>query len=169
VDLAAGPGAYLLDVLAESPRPEVRVLLRDVDPAALAIAAATARERGLGQVETALGDALDPRSLAEIRRRPDVAVELGLYGMFGDERIAPHFRDLAEQLGPAVLVCNVQNQNPEIDHIANVWPSRDGGRCEWRLRPLELILGWAEAGGFALERVRRDSNGIYSVLTLRRV
>jgi hypothetical protein len=168
VDLAAGPGSYLLDVLAERRRPEVRALLRDVDPAALSIAASAAAARRIERVETAVGDALDRDSLASLEPRPDVVVELGLYGMFGDERVAPHFRDLAELLDPELLVCNVQNQNPEIEHIANVWPSRAGGCCDWCLRPLELILDWAAAGGFAPERVRHDSNRVYSVLTLRR-
>ncbi len=168
VDLAAGPASYLLDVLAERPRPEVRVLLRDVDPEALRLAAAAAAERGLERVETAVGDALDPESLAWIRARPDIAVELGLYGMFPDSRIAPHLRHLAARLAPRFLVCNVQNQNPEIAHVSHVWPSRDGGRCAWRLRPLELVLGWAGEAGFVPERVRHDSSRIYSVVTLRR-
>ena len=167
VDLACGPATYLLDVLAERPRPEVRALLRDVDPDALRLAAAAAAERRLERVETCVGDALDPDSLAAVGARPDVAVELGLYGMFPDRLIRPHFRHLAETLRPRVLLCNVQNQNPEIEHIANVWPSRDGGRCAWRLRPLDLLLGWAGEAGFVPERVRHDANRIYSVLTLR--
>lgn len=168
VDLAAGPGSYLLEVLAEQPRPEVRALLRDVEPEALALAARSARELGLHRVETAAGDAFDAGGLKSIRPRPDVAVELGLYGMYPDAVVAGHFRDIAAALGPAVLVCNVQNHNPEIEHIANVWQSRDGGRCDWRLRPLELVLGWAAAGGFEVRRVRHDSGGVYSVVTLVR-
>jgi hypothetical protein len=166
VDLASGPGSYVIDVLAERRRPEVHALLRDVDPKALRVAARTAAERDV-EVETAAGDALDPDSLAAVGRPPDVALELGLYGIYPDARIRPHFRDLAERLGPRTLLCNVQSQNPEIDHISNVWPSRDGELCRWRLRPLDLILEWAGEAGFACDRVRRDSQGIYNVVTLR--
>lgn len=169
VDLASGPAPYLLDLLAERPRPEVRVLLRDVDGEALRAAAAAAAARGLERIATAVGDALDPASLAAIGEAPDIVVELGLYGMFSDGAIAPHFRDLAERLAPDALLVNLQMQNPEIEHIANVWPSRAGGRCAWRLRPLDLLLGWAREAGFEPGRVRQDSHQIYSVVTLRRI
>ena len=168
VDLAAGPAPYLLDLLGERPRPEVRVLLRDIDEEALGAALVAAAARRLERVDVAVGDALDPASLATVGEAPDIAVELGLYGMFPDGVIAPHFRDLARTLAPRVLVANLQMQNPEIAHIAGVWPSRTGGRCEWRLRPLALLLAWAREGGFELETVREDSVGIYSVVTLRR-
>ena len=167
VDLACGPAPYLLDLLAERPRPEVRLLLRDIDAGALQAAARVASARGLCGVETALGDALDPAALASVGARPDVAVELGLYGMYPDEAVAPHFRDLAERLAPRALLLNVQMRNPEIRHIANVWPSRAGGTCRWRLRPLDLLLSWAREAGFAPDAVREDSGGVYSVVTLR--
>jgi hypothetical protein len=98
VDLAAGPARALLDVLAERPRPEVRTLLRDVDGSALARARTEAAARGVAGVETAVGDALDPASLATIAPRPDIAVELGFYGMFDDDVIAAHLRDLGRVL-----------------------------------------------------------------------
>jgi hypothetical protein len=168
VDLAAGPAPYLLDALVGRPPPEPHALLRDVDVGALQAAARAAAARGLARVETAIGDAFDAAGLLSMEMRPDVVVELGLYGMYPDEVVAPHFRHLAEILAPDVLVCNVQVQNPEIEHVAHVWPSRAGGRCAWRLRPLDLILYWAGMAGFRPQRVRRDSNGIYAVLTLRR-
>jgi len=57
--------------------------------------------------------------------------------------------------------------NPAIRHIANVWPSRAGGTCRRRRRPLDLLLSWAQEAGFALDAVRGDSGGVYSVVTLR--
>lgn len=167
VDLAAGPARYLLDLLAERPRPEVRVLLRDLDTAALRGALDTAWERGLGRIGTAIGDALDPADLATVASRPDVAVEVGLYGMYDDAVIAAHLRDLARILAPRALVASLQVTNPQIDHIAGVWPSRAGGRCRWRLRPLEHLLAWANEAGFAPERMRWTTGGVYCVVTLR--
>ncbi len=169
VDLAAGPARYLLDLLAERPRSEVRVLLRDVDATALRATRDAATARRLERIDAAVGDALDPASLATVAHRPDIAVELGFYGMFPDGVIAAHLRDLATILSPQALVASLQVQNPDIAHIAGVWPSRAGGRCEWRLRPLDLLLVWASEAGFALERVRWTTGGVYCVVTLRRV
>ena len=167
VDLAAGPARYLLDLLAERPRPEVRVLLRDIDGAGLQATLDAATARGLERIDGAVGDALDPVSLATVAREPDIAVELGLYGMFPDEVIAAHLRDLAMSLAPQALVASLQVHNPEIAHIAGVWPSRAGGRCEWRLRPPDLLLAWANDAGFTLEGLRWTTGGVYCVLTLR--
>lgn len=169
VDLAAGPARYLLDVLAERPRPEVRVLLRDVDGAGLQAALDAAAARGLERIDGAVGDALDPDSLATIAREPDIALELGLYGMFPDEAIAAHLRDLATTVAPRALVASLQVHNPEIAHIAGVWPSRSGGRCAWRLRPLDLLLSWANDAGFALDGLRWTTGRVYCVVTLRLV
>lgn len=167
VDLAAGPARYLLDLLAERPRPGVRVLLRDIDGTALQATLDAATARGLARIDAAVGDALDPVSLATVAREPDIAVALGLYGMFPDEVIAAHLRDLATTLAPRALVASLQVHNPEIAHIAGVWPSRSGGRCAWRLRPLDLFLSWADDAGFTLDGLRWTTEGVYCVVTLR--
>ena len=71
-------------------------------------------------------------------------VELGLYGIYHDDAlIERHLHDLAELVAPSQIVFNVQTRNPEIEHIARVWVNHEGGRCVWRLRPVEQILEWA--------------------------
>jgi putative methyltransferase len=167
-DLAAGPAPYVLAALEA--HPGARAILRDVDGDALAQAQRAAAARGLGdRVTTARADAFDRGALAALEPRPDVVLELGLYGIEHDDAVvARHFADLAELVAPGQIVFNVQTRNREIEHIARVWVNARGERCVWRLRPLELVLGWAAAAGYEPASVTADSRGIYRVVRLVR-
>ena len=168
-DLAAGPAPYVFEVLSAHPR--VRAVLADIDPAALAQARAHAERLGLAdRVAFTRASAFDRRALERIDPAPDIVAELGLYGIYHDDAlIERHFVDLAETIAPEQIVFNVQTQNPEIEHIARVWRDHRGGRCVWRLRPVESILRWAGAAGYEPASIRADSFGIYRVGRLVRV
>jgi hypothetical protein len=167
-DLAAGPAPYLLRALGE--RPAARALVGDVDDAALDTARRAAAELGVAdRVTVVRSNAFDRDSLAALDPRPDVVLELGLYGIYHDDsRIERHFRDLAELVAPEQIVFNVQTANPEIEHIARVWRNAAGERCVWRLRPVEQILGYAAAAGYEPQSVTSDRHGIYRVVRLVR-
>jgi SAM-dependent methyltransferase len=167
-DLAAGPAPYLLEAIEG--RPGATALVCDIDPAALAQAAAAARRLGVDdRVRTLRADAFDRHALGSLEPRPDVVVELGLYGIYHDDAlIERHFRDLAELVAPAQIVLNVQTENPEIEYIARVWRNHRGERCVWRLRPLERLLDWAAAAGYVPASIAADSERIYRVARLER-
>jgi hypothetical protein len=168
VDVAAGPAPYLLDVLAV--RPTVRAVLRDIDPQAVRAAAREVRQRDLGtRVVCAVADAFDVAALAAVHPRPDIVLELGLYGIYHDDaRVADHLRGLGDQVRPSQIVCNVQARNPEIEYIARVWRNHAGEPCVWRLRPASAIVAWMAAAGYAPASITRDRHGIYRVLRLTR-
>ena len=167
-DLAAGPAPYLLEAIAS--RPGATAVVCDIDPAALAQAKAAARRLGVeDRVRTLRADAFDRDALRALEPRPDVVIELGLYGIYHDDGlIERHFEDLAELVAPRQMVLNVQTQNPEIEYIARVWRDHRGERCVWRLRSAERLLGWAAAAGYAPRTVAADSEGIYRVARLER-
>jgi hypothetical protein len=163
-DLAAGPSPYLLHALVC--RPRATAVLCDIDAAALEQAAAAARGLGVGnRVTTRRASAFDRAALAQLRPRPDVVCELGLYGIYHDDTlIERHFGDLAATIAPGQIVCNVQVANPEIEYIARVWRNAEGGRCVWRLRPAEQIVGYAGAAGYEPASMTADRHGIYRVM-----
>jgi Putative methyltransferase len=167
-DLAAGPAPYLLEAIAS--RPGASAVVCDIDPAALAQAEAAARRLGVeDRVRALRADAFDRDALRALEPRPDVVIELGLYGIYHDDAlIERHFHDLAELVAPGQIVLNVQTQNPEIEYIARVWRDHRGERCVWRLRSAEQLLGWAAAAGYAPRTVAADSEGIYRVARLER-
>jgi SAM-dependent methyltransferase len=167
-DLAAGSAPYLLEAIAH--RPGARALVCDIDPAALAQAEAAAKRLGVeDRVRTSRADAFDRDALRALEPRPDVVIELGLYGIYHDDAlIERHFQDLAELVAPAQVILNVQTHNPEIEYIARVWRDHRGERCVWRLRSAEQLLGWAAAAGYAPRTVAADGEGIYRVARLER-
>jgi hypothetical protein len=167
-DLAAGPAPYLVSALAA--RPGARAIIGDSDPAALDTARAEADRQGVSdRVTLTRADAFDRAALAALHPRPDVVLELGLYGIYHDDRlIERHFADVAELAAPGQVVFNVQTRNPDIEYIARVWVNQQGDRCVWRLRPLEQILGYAAAAGYAPATVTADRHGIYRVVRLVR-
>jgi precorrin-6B methylase 2 len=167
-DLAAGPAPYLLTALSRHPR--ARAIVADADPDALEQARRGADALGLGERVTFVrADAFDRDALQALRPAPDVIVELGLYGIYHDDAlIERHLDDLAQTAAPRQIVFNVQTQNPEIEYIARVWRDHRGERCVWRLRPLELLLGWARSAGYMPASVRTDRQGIYRVVRLER-
>jgi hypothetical protein len=162
-DLAAGPAPYVLTALER--HPAARAVLQDVDPEALQVARRHAEARGVAdRVTLVRADAFDRTALAALAPRPDIVLELGLYGIEHDDaRVAQHLRDLAALVAPGQIVFNVQVRNPEIEHIARVWVNAAGARCVWRLRPLELVLGWAADAGYVPADIRADSRSIYRV------
>jgi Putative methyltransferase len=162
-DLAAGPAPYLFDALVR--HPQASAIVCDIDPAALAGARAGASRLGVtDRVRFVEASAFERASLAALHPRPTIVIELGLYGIYHDDAlIERHFRDLAETVSPSQIVFNVQTQNPEIEHIARVWRDHRGERCVWRLRPLELILEWADAAGYEPAWIGSDRHGIYRV------
>jgi hypothetical protein len=167
-DLAAGPAPYLFAALLA--HPGARAVLGDIDPVALDQARAEARRLGVAERTSVVqASAFDRKALATLDPRPSIVVELGLYGIYHDDAvIARHFQDLAETIGPDQIVFNVQTQNPEIEYIARVWKDHRGQRCVWRLRPLEMILDWADAAGYEPASIAADSNGVYRVGRLTR-
>jgi hypothetical protein len=167
-DLAAGPAPYLLEAVAT--RPGATALVCDIDPAALTQAEAAARRLGVeDRVRTLRADAFDRDALRALEPRPDLVIELGLYGIYHDDAlIEHHLQDLAELVAPRQIVLNVQTRNPEIEYIARVWRDHRGERCVWRLRSADQLLGWAAAAGYAPRTVAADSEGIYRVARLER-
>lgn len=168
VDVAAGPAPYVLDAL--SARPTAGAVLLDIDPHAVRAAAREAERRGLGtRVACAVADAFDVAALGAGYPRPDIVLELGLYGIYhDDQRVADHILGLGDHVRPSQIVCNVQVRNPEIEYIARVWRNHVGGPCVWRLRPASAILEWMAAAGYAPASITQDRHGIYRVMRLVR-
>jgi len=167
-DLAAGPAPYLLSALTR--RPHARAIVGDTDPEALAAARRDAEALGIAdRVQFVQASAFDRDAIERLRPSPDVIVELGLYGIYHDDAlIQRHFHDLAALVDPSQIVFNVQTRNPEIEHIARVWVNQAGGRCVWRLRPVEQLLEWARDAGYEPATVEADRYDIYRVVRLVR-
>ncbi|MFG3258098.1 class I SAM-dependent methyltransferase family protein [Streptomyces sp. NPDC048172] len=169
LDVASGPGRYLQDLVAEEqPGGQLRVVCRDLAPAALARGRRLARERGLprGALTYEQGDALDPAPLAD-GLRPDLVVVSGLYELIPDDEVVrASLERLREMLAPGgTLLFTTQTRNPPPGLLARMLPDREGTPWRTRCRPVGEAEIRAVKAGFAQEAVssRREDVGLFTV------
>jgi SAM-dependent methyltransferase len=169
VDVAAGPGRYLLDIAAELGPEGISIECRDADEDALENGRALAAERGLTNVSYVRHDALDPSALAAIRPRPDVVVVSGLYEILVDEHaIRASLRGIAELLPPGgLLVLTGQPHHPQLELIRNVLRHRDGTPWVMHVRPTTILEEWCRAAGFTDLHTMGDTQGIFTIMVGR--
>ena len=89
VDVAAGPGRYLLEALKELGRDGLQATLRDRDEVGLTRGRALAETLGVKGVRYERGDAFDPHDLKRITPPPHIVVVSGLYELFPDRGLSP--------------------------------------------------------------------------------
>lgn len=169
LDVASGPGRYLLETLKGSPV-ETTALLRDWSVAGIEAGRALAREMGLANVTYAQGDAFDPESLARVTPRPDIAVVSGLYELFPDnERVAASLHGLFQAVAPGgALVYTNQPWHPQVEMIARVLVNRDGKPWVMRRRTQAEMDELVRTAGFEKAGMEIDDYGIFTVSVARK-
>lgn len=165
VDVASGPGRYVLETVKDLDGVALEVTLRDHDPANLEAARRVADELGVPNVRYEQGDAFDEASLARLDPRPDVAVVAGLYELFPDNpRVLASLRGLAQALRPGgCLIYTGQPWHPQIEMIARVLPNRDGAPWIMRRRTQAEMDDLVRAAGFDKLDQLTDERGIFTV------
>ena len=165
VDVAAGPGRYLLEIAQEFGPDDLQVTLRDRDEAGLAQGRALAQTLSLRGVRYERGDAFDPKDLARITPRPDIIVASGLYELFPDNaliiRSLGGIHSLLEPDGR--LIYTNQPTHPQLELIARCLPNREGKPWVMRLRSQEEMDGLVASAGFQREKTLIDRWGIFTV------
>jgi alpha-beta hydrolase superfamily lysophospholipase len=170
VDIAAGPGRYLLDTIGKLGPHTISAELRDRDPIGLAAGRDLARRMGIESVRHVEGDAFDPQSIAAIAPRPDIVVVSGLYELFDDNAmILRSLRALAAVMKEgAFLLYTNQPWHPQIELIARVLTNREGKPWLMRRRTQAEMDELVAAAGFIKQEMRVDEYGIFTVSLARR-
>lgn len=172
LDIAAGPGRYLLDVLDRRRDQPVTATLRDRDTGGLSEGRAIAVSMGLEDRAThKSGDAFERCELASVRPRPNVAIVSGLYELFGDNaKVLSSLRGLGELVEPGGhLVYTNQPWHPQLEMIARCLTNRDGEPWIMRCRSQAEMDALVDAAGFDKIEQRIDDAGIFTVcLAVRR-
>ncbi|MDR1228732.1 MAG: bifunctional alpha/beta hydrolase/class I SAM-dependent methyltransferase [Azoarcus sp.] len=172
VDVAAGHGRYVLDVLEREPRPDA-VLLRDFSELNVREGQARIEERGVADiVRFEKGDAFDRESLAAIEPRPTLGVVSGLYELFPDnDKVAASLAGLHDAIEEGgYLVYTGQPWHPQLEMIARALTShREGQPWIMRRRTQAEMDQLVRDAGFEKITERIDEWGIFSVSLARRV
>jgi alpha-beta hydrolase superfamily lysophospholipase/SAM-dependent methyltransferase len=173
VDIASGPGRYLLEMVGcfRDKGVDVSALLRDRSDTGLAAGRALAKELGLSEAVTfAAGDAFDGRSLADIQPKPNIAIVSGLYELFANNHgVLESLCGLYRALMPGgFLIYTNQPWHPQVEMIARVLINRDGKPWIMRRRTQAEMDQLAATAGFHKIGMRIDLYGIFTVSTARK-
>jgi alpha-beta hydrolase superfamily lysophospholipase len=171
LDVASGPGRYVLETIAKLNTIPISAVLRDYKPANLEAAAELRDRLGLENVQVAHGDAFDGAALTAITPRPTIAITSGLYELFSDnELVLRSLRGLAEVVEPGgYLLYTNQPWHPQVMFIAQVLTNHAGRRWIMRRRAQAEMDELVRTAGFAKVAQETDPCGIFTVSVARRV
>ncbi len=165
VDVAAGPGRYLIELSRELGEAPVTMLCRDWSETAVQAGRVLARRQGATRVAHARGDAFDPDSLAALDPRPDVAVISGLFELFPENapirRCLAGLRRALPQGG--TLVYTNQPWHPQVEDIARMLVNREGKAWIMRRRTQAEMDALVREAGFEKQGMDVDPWGIFTV------
>jgi SAM-dependent methyltransferase len=175
LDVAAGPGRYLLEVAHELQAGTdlgpggLQIICRDLDPRGQARGREQAAALGLTNVRYELGDATDARSLATVDPPPQVVVASGVYELFNDtDRIRRSMAGIRTILPPGGrFLFTTQVRHPQLEFIANVLVNREGRPWVMGCRSLAEVEGLARAAGFEVVRSAVEPVGLFGVTICR--
>jgi alpha-beta hydrolase superfamily lysophospholipase len=170
LDIASGPGRYLLETMDELRHIPMTALLRDYKEENLDAACRLAGELGLRNVVTAHGDAFDRASLAGLEPRPTIAIASGIYELFPDnERVLRSLRGLADAVEPGgYLLYTNQPWHPQLEFIARVLRNREGQPWIMRRRTQAEMDELVRLAGFEKLSQEIDPWGLFTVSVARR-
>ena len=171
LDIASGPGRYVLETVKELAHIPVSVALRDYKPENVAAARRLADELDLKNVAVAQGDAFNRTTLAAIAPKPTVAIVSGLFELYpSNEPILSSLRGLAEAVAPGgYLIYTNQPWHPQVEFIARVLTNREGKPWIMRRRTQAEMDELARLAGFKKIRQESDPWGIFTVSLARRM
>ncbi|MDH3899951.1 MAG: bifunctional alpha/beta hydrolase/class I SAM-dependent methyltransferase [Gammaproteobacteria bacterium] len=165
VDIAAGPGRYVLEVIRDLPDMEITVLLRDRDPGNLQAGKDLARSMGLASVKFEAADAFDRESLLSITPAPSIVIVSGLYELFSDNQpVLKSIEGIAGVLQDnGYLLYTCQPWHPQIEMIARTLINRDGEPWIMRRRTQAEMDELVRSAGLTKIDTKIDSHGIFTV------
>ena len=171
LDIASGPGRYVLETIHTLHTISISAVLRDYKQENLDAAARLRDELGLAQVTLAHADAFDRAGLAVITPRPTIAIASGLYELFPHNGpVVRSLRGLADAVEPGGhLIYTNQPWHPQVEFIARVLANREGQPWIMRRRTQAEMDELVRNAGFEKISQEIDPCGIFTVSAARRV
>lgn len=165
VDIASGPGRYLLETVKRMSQIPIEAVCRDRSAEGLAEGRKLAETMGVENVRYAQGDAFDPESLAAITPRPTIAIVSGLYELFPNNApVQRSLSGLARAVEPGgYLIYTNQPWHPQVELIARSLTNRDGQPWIMRRRTQAEMDQLVSEAGFEKFDMLTDPAGIFTV------
>lgn len=168
MDIAAGPGRYVLETLKRHSGKPIQAILCDRDPGGIAEGKVIAKELGIEeQVRFCESDAFDPDKIAQAANGTpiNIAIASGLYELFPEnEMIQRSLQGISAVLDDqGQLLYTDQPWHPQQEMIARVLPNRDGDPWVMRCRSQAEMDSLVESIGLSRRQLLIDQWGIFSV------
>ncbi len=165
LDIASGPGRYLLELKAELNGSIEALLLRDCKAQNLERAKALASELELDSVITEEADAFNAGSYVNLTMNPNIAVVSGLFELFPENGpIRTALDGMAKVLEPGgYLVYTNQPWHPQVEMIARTLTNREGDPWIMRRRTQSEMDQLVALAGLTKLRTRVGPYGIFTV------
>jgi alpha-beta hydrolase superfamily lysophospholipase/SAM-dependent methyltransferase len=170
LDIAAGAGRYVMEIMHELPAISISATLRDYKQENVDAARALAQEFGLKNVAVKRGDAFDGESIATIAPRATIGIVSGLYELFPrNEPVLNSLRGLAGAIEPGgYLIYTNQPWHPQVEFIARVLHNREGQPWIMRRRTTAEIDELVSVAGFRKMAMEIDQWGMFTVSIAQR-
>jgi alpha-beta hydrolase superfamily lysophospholipase/SAM-dependent methyltransferase len=173
LDIAAGPGRYLLEILKRHQKDDIVALLRDWSETGLAQGREIASELGITSARFERGDAFSENDVASALvtgHKPNIVIVSGLYELFPDNaKVEASLRGLARAVEPGgFLLYTGQPWHPQVEMIARTLTNRDGKPWIMRRRTQAEMDRLVRDVGFEKLRSEVDDAGIFTVSLAQR-
>lgn len=165
LDIAAGPGRYVLDTIKAHPGLDFSAVLCDRDPSGLEAGRRLAQSMAVTSVTYRQSDAFDAEAIAAITPRPNLVIVSGLYELFPENGpIGDSLAGISRAITDGgYLIYTDQPWHPQQEMIARVLPNRDGQPWIMRCRTQAEMDQLVTAAGFRKLDMLIDDAGIFSV------
>jgi SAM-dependent methyltransferase len=170
LDIAAGAGRYVMEIMHKLPDISISATLRDYKQENVDAARALAQEFGLENVIVERGDAFDADSISANAPRATIGIVSGLYELFpGNQPVLNSLHGLAEAIEPGgYLIYTNQPWHPQVEFIARVLRNREGQPWIMRRRTTAEIDELVRSAGFRKVAMQVDQWGMFTVSVARR-
>jgi alpha-beta hydrolase superfamily lysophospholipase len=173
LDIAAGPGRYLLEAIATLDTVPQSIVLRDYDQANVDACAALIRAQGLAAIaRSERADAFDDAAIGALRPQPTLVVASGLYELYSDNSlVARSLGGIARAIVPGgCFIYTGQPWHPQLELIARTLTTHRGHQ-PWvmRRRTQAELDALVAAAAFAKVTQWIDEWGMFTVSLARRI
>lgn len=164
LDIAAGPGRYLIETAEKLKGKDIRVYIRDNEIENINEGKKIAKEMGLKNVEFKVADAFDKKSYSSEEFSVNVLIISGLYELFSDNDMIKNSLEGAVSIlqDGGYIVYTGQPWHPQLEMIANL-PNRDGQQWIMRRRTQRELDQLISSVGYQKTEMKIDQWGIFTV------
>ena len=165
LDIAAGPGRYVLETLHALSEIPASATLRDYKQENVDAAGALTQKLALDRVKVERGDAFDRASLATTEPRATIGIVSGLYELFpSNDVVLESLRGLADAIDRGgYLIYTNQPWHPQVEFIARVLRNREGKPWVMRRRTTAEMDELVASVGFKKVEMEVDQWGMFTV------